>query len=52
MRKQTDYLFKLKEMFCEIEEAYDNEKDPLTRCELAKGYCMIGEVLSSAGLMT
>ena len=43
------YLNKLKLMFCEIEEQYNNEKDPLARCELAKGYCIIGKELSRFG---
>lgn len=47
----NDYLINLRTMFNEIKEAYDNEKDPLARCELAKGYCVIGKELANYGLL-
>lgn len=36
----------LKEMHMQILRDFANEEDPLTRCELAKGFLEIGDYLS------
>ncbi|NYS33287.1 hypothetical protein HZZ02_05765 [Streptococcus danieliae] len=39
------YLSNLSYMLADIKESYDKEKDPLARCELAKGYLALGKEL-------
>lgn len=43
--KEEIYINNLMVLFKEIESQLAIEKDPLARCELAKGYCQIGKVL-------
>ncbi|ASW52666.2 TPA: hypothetical protein TXT63_001076 [Streptococcus suis] len=50
--QETKFLCKLNVMLLDIEQAYEAEKDPLTRCELAKGYLEIGKYLKSMGFIT
>ncbi|MGT2829567.1 hypothetical protein [Streptococcus hillyeri] len=45
MDEITEFHCNLNKMFLDIEQAYENEKDPLARCELAKGYLEIGKYL-------
>ena len=53
MENQTlIFLSNIQKMFWDIEEAYENEKDPLARCELAKGYLVLGDFLDNAGVLS
>ncbi|WP_186652349.1 hypothetical protein [Streptococcus sp. sy004] len=45
------YLNNLLTFFKEIEDQLKIEKDPLARCELAKGYCELGKELKSHGII-
>lgn len=46
------FISNIQKMFKAIEEAYKNEKDPLARCELAKGYLALGDFLDNAGALS
>ncbi|MCK3895818.1 hypothetical protein RMQ61_10570 [Streptococcus suis] len=49
--KETEFHCKLNIMLSDIEQAYEAEKDPLTRCELAKGYLEIGKYLMNVNFL-
>lgn len=44
--RKEKFIDALKMMHARIGQDFINTKDPLTRCELAKGYLQIGEYLS------
>lgn len=44
--RKEKFIEVLKMMHTKIGQDFVNEKDPLTRCELAKGYLQIGDYLS------
>lgn len=46
--KETQTYFKkvLEDMLMDIVKSWGREEDPLTRCELAKGFLEIGDYLS------
>lgn len=44
--QKEQFINVLKMMHAKIGQDFVNEKDPLTRCELAKGYLEIGDYLS------
>ncbi|HEP1510591.1 TPA: hypothetical protein VJE68_000056 [Streptococcus pyogenes] len=44
-RNET-FIQVLKEIHMQILRDFENEEDPLTRCELAKGFLEIGDYLS------
>lgn len=46
-----DFRVVLGVMLCNIQDDYRKNKDPLTRCELAKGYLEIGKYLYDEGVL-
>lgn len=48
---EYDFLGVLGIMLVNIQEDYSENKDPLTRCELAKGYLAIGRYLYENGAL-
>ncbi|MGT2729434.1 hypothetical protein ACVRWQ_05815 [Streptococcus phocae subsp. salmonis] len=44
--QKEHFIDVLKEMHMQILRDFANEEDPLTRCELAKGFLEIGDYLS------
>ncbi|MGQ7686552.1 hypothetical protein ACTGVB_05210 [Streptococcus suis] len=45
-KRKEKFIEALKIMHAKIGQDFVNEKDPLTRCELAKGFMQIGDYLS------
>ncbi|MGQ7340696.1 hypothetical protein ACTGYU_10135 [Streptococcus suis] len=45
-KRKEKFIETLKIMHAKIGQDFVNEKDPLTRCELAKGFMQIGDYLS------
>lgn len=49
---QRAFIANIKKMFSDIEDAYRNEKDPIARCELARGYFELGIYLENFGILS
>lgn len=52
LESQRAFIANIKKMFSDIEVAYQNEKDPIARCELARGYFELGIYLENFGILS